>query len=66
MQSIVLSVQIDDDAQNGPGHLLKIFFLSKGVICIERRTITQFHIYSLSFAYLYASTYLKMYFLHDM
>ena len=26
----VQRVQIDDGAQNGPGHLLKIFFLSKG------------------------------------
>ena len=29
----VLRVQIDDGAQNGPGHLLKIFF------------VTQFHIF---------------------
>ena len=26
----VLRVQIDDGAQNGPGHLLKIFFCQKG------------------------------------
>ena len=36
----VLRVQIDDGAQNGPGHLLKIFFVKRGMI-------TQFHIYTL-------------------
>ena len=38
----VLRVQIDDGAQNGPGHLLKIFFVKRGMI-------TQFHIYSLAY-----------------
>ena len=38
----VLRVQIDDGAQYGPGHLLKIFFVKRGMI-------TQFHIYSLAY-----------------